>query len=126
LRILSLPAPIIEYLRNGKLSAGHARAILASGDKERMIRLAKLAVTRGLSVERLDIIAREEKPSPRHLKMAKRRKPLSPEESAILDAIRAYLGTKVKINSRAKGGVIVIEYFSSDDLKRIAELLSEK
>ncbi|RKZ30867.1 hypothetical protein DRQ36_03990, partial [bacterium] len=65
LRLLTLPEPVKELIRNGKLSAGHARAILAAGNEDRMIRLAKLAVRRGLSVERLEIIAREEKPSPR-------------------------------------------------------------
>ncbi len=128
LRLLTLPMQIQDYISDGSLSAGHARAILASDDEERMMRLAKLAISRGLSVERLDIIARQEKPSPRHSKggtKSSAKKALSPEIKALQEELEEYFGTKVVIENRAKGGSIVIDYYSKDDLMRIIELLSE-
>jgi len=125
LRLLTLPEPVKELIRNGKLSAGHARAILAAGNEDRMIRLAKLAVRRGLSVERLEIIAREGKPSPRHRKEKSRKtRPLPPEIGALQDAFAAHLGTRVEIRLSRKGGRISIDFYSEEDLKRIAELLA--
>lgn len=128
LRLLTLPMQIQDYISDGSLSAGHARAILASDDEERMMRLAKLAISRGLSVERLDIIARQEKPSPRHSKggtKSSAKKALSPEIKALQEELEEYFGTKVVIENRAKGGSIVIDYYSKDDLMRIVELLSD-
>ncbi|MGC9314021.1 MAG: ParB/RepB/Spo0J family partition protein [bacterium] len=128
LRLLTLPMQIQDYISDGSLSAGHARAILAVDDEERMMRLAKLAISRGLSVERLDIIARQEKPSPRHSKggtKSSAKKALSPEIKALQEELEEYFGTKVVIENRAKGGSIVIDYYSKDDLMRIIELLSD-
>ncbi len=131
LRLLTLPEPVKKLVQSGELSAGHARAILAVEDNDRMVRLARLAVRRGLSVERLEILARQDKPSPRHRKTrvkkrglpsAKRRLP--PEISALQDALTDYLGTNVSIKMSDKGGSITIEFYSDDDLKRITELLS--
>lgn len=126
IRLLSLPEIIKDYIKDRKISAGHARALLAAGDEQRMIRLARLTATRGLSVERLEIIARKEKPSPRHgKKIIKKKTPLPAEISAIEDAMRGYLGSKVKIEIAGKGGVIKIDFYSIDDLRRIAELFSD-
>ncbi len=128
LRLLTLPQQIQDYISEGKLSAGHARAILAAEEEDRMLRLARLAITRGLSVERLDIIARKEKPSPRHRKKKGgkiEKKTLSPEIEALQEELSQYFGTKVVIENRAQGGSILIDFYSKDDLMRIVELISE-
>lgn len=129
LRLLTLPQQVQDYISEGKLSAGHARAILAAGDEDRMIRLAKLAISRGLSVERLDIIARREKPSPRHRKTKRkstsRKESITPELQALQEELAQYFGTKVVIEKQAKGGSIVIDFYSKEDLMRIMELISE-
>jgi len=127
LRLMSLPDSVKEFISNGELSAGHARAILAAGDDERMVRLARLAVRRGLSVERLEIIARQEKPSPRHRRKnlgTKRKKKLPVEVASLQDELIHYFGTRVVIDMQENAGSITIEFYSSDDLKRIAELLA--
>ncbi|MCK5832536.1 ParB/RepB/Spo0J family partition protein [bacterium] len=128
LRLLNLPEEVKSFLTDGQLSAGHARALLATSDDERLIRLAHLAVSRGLSVERLEILAREDKPSPRHRKTGstkKRSRHLTPEIAALEDAFKSHLATKVKINLKPKGGTITIEFFNDEDLMRIAEIISE-
>jgi ParB family chromosome partitioning protein len=134
LRLISLPREVQDFIAEGKLSAGHARALLAAGDEERMLRLAKLAISRGLSVERLDIIARNEKPSPRHRRGQKKsdlqtlragaKKPLSPEIKSLQEELELFFGTKVVIDSGSDGGSIVIDFYSKEDLLRIIELIS--
>ncbi len=125
LRLLTLPEEIQELVKNGRLSAGHARALLAAGNEDRMIRLARLVIRRGMSVERLDIIAREEKPSPRHKKGRRSRaKKLSPELAALKDSLTRHLGTRVDIDLSGDGGSIRIEFYSDDDLMRIVEILA--
>ena len=52
LRLLDLPEPILEMLRNGSLSAGHARAVLMLEDEENMVKLAQRIVEKELSVRR--------------------------------------------------------------------------
>ncbi len=128
LRLLNLPDEVQTLIEENKLTAGHARALLAAGDTDRIIRLARLAVTRGLSVERLEIIAREEKPSPRHRTAEKKRgasRRNTPEISALEDALKTRLATKVKIALKPKGGTITIEFFDDEDLARISEILAE-
>lgn len=128
LRLMSLPQDVQDYITEGKLSAGHARALLAAGDEDRMLRLAKLAISRGLSVERLDILARNEKPSPRHRKSQKRpsaaKKSLSPEIKSLQEELELFFGTKVVIDSAPDGGSIIIDFYSKEDLLRIIELIS--
>ncbi|HHS49669.1 MAG TPA: hypothetical protein ENN07_00945 [candidate division Zixibacteria bacterium] len=128
LRLLNLPADVQALIGEGKLSPGHARALLAIEDEERMIRLAYLAVSRGLSVERLEILAREDKPSPRHSKPGASRKTsrrLTPEISALEDSLKRHFATKVKITLNNKGGSITIHFFDDEDLQRIMEIISE-
>ncbi len=129
LRLLKLPEQIREMILSGKLTAGHAIALLAVDDDERMLRLAHLAATRGLSVERLEILARADKPSPRHRKSGGKKRgkrPLTPEIAALEEAMKVRLATKVAITLSGKGGSIRIDFYSDEDLNRIAEIIGEK
>jgi ParB family chromosome partitioning protein len=128
LRLLKLPKPVHEMILSGKITAGHAIALLAARDEERILRLAKLASSRGLSVERLEILARENKPSPRHRKSRRssgKKSKLTPEIAALEDAMKSHLATKVKIDLYGERGSIIIDFYSDEDLKRIAEILAE-
>ncbi|MGB9561282.1 MAG: ParB/RepB/Spo0J family partition protein [bacterium] len=123
IRILKLPDEVKELVRKGKLSEGHARAILMAPDHNLQVHLANLVVKRGLSVERTEILA-SGFVSERKKAARKRTKP--PELIALEEELSLSLGTKVTINPRGKKGQIVISYYSNDELQRLAEILLNK
>jgi ParB family transcriptional regulator, chromosome partitioning protein len=122
LRLLKLPPAVKLLVAEGKLSAGHARALLASGvgDAE-MTKAANLICEKGWSVRDTEKWAK------------KRAKPESaprlpdPNESAALDRLRLLFGTKVEMDKGAKGsGHIRIYFHNQEDLIRIYSLLTDK
>lgn len=123
LRLLSLPAPILELTREGKISAGHARALLSLGDEEKMVEIADLILKKEISVrevERLAKAAAKEK--------AQKEKPI-PRRDTFYDevelALTNSLGRKIKVNVNKKEnrGTIEIEFFDQKDLSDISRLL---
>jgi len=122
LRLLKLPEKIRDGLRSGKLTMGHARALLGVDNERAQMRLYVKIVDGGVTVRNVERSARAKKPkSTRHH---------SGHGASLHDAeerLKRSLGTKVKIHSKAGGrGEIVIEYFSADDLERVLELILEK
>jgi ParB family chromosome partitioning protein len=116
LRLLKLPAEIQEDLREGRLSMGHARAILAIEDPKVQLELARKIKARGLSVRDVETAVAGRKKGPE--KTAKPKKTDPNLESVAEELLRA-LGTKVTIEGTAKKGVIKIFYYSLDELNRI-------
>ncbi|HOP06345.1 MAG TPA: ParB/RepB/Spo0J family partition protein [candidate division Zixibacteria bacterium] len=119
LRLLTLPAKIKEMIREGKLSEGHARAILALDDETEMLSLADRIIEGAMSVRETE--RRTRKPKGRKL-IPKRRLPAIAEAESM---VRQKLGTAVRINHTLKGGRIEIEYYSDDDLTRLLELFQK-
>jgi ParB family chromosome partitioning protein len=120
LRLLKLPAEIQNDLREGRLSMGHARAILAVEDPAGQLELARLIKKKGLSVRDAEQLAAEKKNAP-----AKVRKPVKRDpnlESVKEEMVKAF-GTKVDIEGSAKKGVIKVFYFSLDELNRLYDLI---
>lgn len=117
LRLLSLPDEVKELLKNGELSTGHAKAILACGDTERMIKLARLVAERGLSVRETERLAKkaEETPKPKQLAI-----------DYLADFERrlsSHFGRKVGIQQKGKRGKLTIEYADADDLDALLRAL---
>ena len=122
LRLLQLPSEVRLSLKEGKISAGHARAILALDSKKAMLKLWKLILKDGLSVRLAEEFAKGSK-AVKSNKLAKKKTKnkslISLENELIL-----ILGTKVLLNPKSgKAGTISIEYFTKEDLERILELL---
>ena len=122
IRLLKLPSSIGNMVAEGKLSPGHARALLASNAMpSAMIAAAEAIIAKGWSVREAERWAK-----------AQARPPLSPKiqdpnEAAAADRLRLALGTKVEIHARTKNtGEIRIHYFNQDELDRIYSLLTEK
>ena len=118
-RLLTLPEEILEFLRSGQLTAGHARAIVPIEDKEEQLRLANEIVKRGLPVRSAEQLA---KPSG-----AKREKK-EMLDSALYDVattLQEALKTRVTIAGNSNKGKIVIDYYSQDELERLYEILKE-
>ena len=121
LRLLQLPSEARKYLKQNKISAGHARAILACKTKPAMLSLLKMIIRNDLSVRAAEKISHgsAKVKSVKTIKSTKNKSVRSLENELI-----AILGTKVHLNSKAdKTGTILIEFFSEDDLSRILELL---
>jgi len=117
LRILGLPREVKLGLSSGALSMGHAKAILGLERGRDQTQAAALIIRKGLSVREAEALASRLKAPP-----AKEKKPrLSHELKAIEEKLKKSLGTKVSIATRAKGGKIVIEYYSDEELDRILE-----
>jgi ParB family transcriptional regulator, chromosome partitioning protein len=123
LRLLKLPAPVLALLHDGKLSVGHARALLALDDSRLIASLAREAVTLGLSVREIEERARGGRAPARRPRL-KRGVGSAPEVRRVEDALRRHLGTDVRISLRAKGkGQVHLAFYSNDDLARLLELL---
>jgi ParB family chromosome partitioning protein len=121
LRLLQLPPEIQAMVHHGKLSEGHARALLTVSDPERLVRLAREAVEKGWSVREMEARA-----TPRRIgqpaKLAQRAP--SADAKRVEDALRKRLGTDVRVTTRRRGrGFLTISYYSNDDLARLLELI---
>jgi ParB family chromosome partitioning protein len=128
LRLLKLPADIQTLIEDGKLSAGHGRALLLADDVSAQRRIARSIIERSLSVRETERLAR-------NAGQPRRRSILNPPEAPKKDPnfvaaetkLRRVLGTSVNItpNASGTGGRIVIEYYNQDDLDRIYQTIIE-
>jgi ParB family chromosome partitioning protein len=118
-RLLALPKRIIEYLRLGKLNAGHARALLALDGETKRLEVADRIVRDGLSVRQTEALVRKLSRKPR-IVPAKTKEPnivmLEEELSKILRA-------KVSIDWKKNKGSIVIHCYNLDDFNRLYDIL---
>ena len=117
LRLLNLDPDIQVLLQSGRLSIGHARALLAVPEKELRLEIARRIEDEGLTVRQVEELAKK-KPAPA-------RKPRTAAERQYPDVekdLSEKFGTKVAIKGGNKGK-IVIEYYSMEDLIRIVDLL---
>lgn len=121
LRLLTLPEPVQAFLRNGKLQAGHARALAGLQDPEAQAVLADKIVGEGLSVRAAESLAREQGQKPPRQK--KEPPATDPDLAAAEASLREWLGTKVSIQGSSQRGRIVIEYYNAELLQGIYDLL---
>jgi ParB-like partition proteins len=120
LRLLKLPGKVQELTAEGKITTGHARALAAVKSQQKQVDLAVRAAKEGLSVRQIEALAKETKEP--QAKPAKK-KTKSADEKRVEEELRSVLGTKVKLNSKGKKGKIEIEYYSSEELNRLIDLL---
>jgi ParB family chromosome partitioning protein len=123
LRLLKLPAAVLQMLHVGQLSVGHARALLALEDPKVATNLAREAVAQGLSVREVEDRVRGGRAPERRPRMKRGVGP-APEVRRVEDALRRRLGTDVRVSLRAKGkGQIHVAFYSNEDLARVLELM---
>ncbi len=120
LRLLRLPVEVKQYLTDGRLSAGHARALLGLLTPEHQRQMAKRIVEENLSVRQVEAIVNR---SNAHKRKAKSARHLSAEIVDLETRLTHFLGTQAKIYPRKnqKEGRVEIQYFSLDDLDRILQ-----
>ncbi|MFH1846101.1 MAG: ParB/RepB/Spo0J family partition protein [Candidatus Omnitrophota bacterium] len=120
LRLLTLSRKIKEYIEEGKITTGHAKALLSINSDYKKEKIAKMIISEGLSVRATEQIANRITAPKIRIKKVK-----SSEISTIEESLQHKLGTKVLINHGKKRGKIEIQYFSEKDLQRIISLLLE-
>jgi ParB family transcriptional regulator, chromosome partitioning protein len=120
LRLLRLPQEVKQYLAEGRLSAGHARALLGLLTPEHQRQMAKRIVEENLSVRQVEAIVNR---SNAHKRKAKTARHLSAEIIDLETRLTHFLGTQAKIYPRKnqKEGRVEIQYFSLDDLDRVLQ-----
>jgi ParB family chromosome partitioning protein len=115
LRLLRLPKEVRELLNQGRIDAGHGRALLALEGAEEQGALAREAAQKGLSV-------REVERRVALLRAPRRGKARDPNTRAAEERLRATLGTRVQISRKGKGGTLRILFTSEAELNRLFEL----
>lgn len=124
LRLLQLPASVRRYLEEGKLTAGHARALLGVAGERKRAELARQAVEEGWTVREVEERARRSRSGARGRK-PKLKPGRDPAERELEAALQRALGTQVRIR-RLKNdrGRIEIPFYGVEDFERLFELLS--
>lgn len=126
LRLLALPAAVVDLVREGTISAGHGRAIAGVSDETVQQKLADETVRLGYSVRALESriknLGVEQPPKKKKESGSK----LSADLKAVETSFREKLGTKVSLQGTGEKGKLVIEYFSADDLQNIYECILGK
>ena len=129
LRLLNLDDGVQDYVREGKLSAGAARALVAVKDARKQRTLAQEASLRGLSVREVErrANAANNEEEIRRMKAEQKAEATrgcsSNDLYAAQEQLRERLGTRVAINGTEEQGKLVIEYYSKDMLEGLYELL---
>jgi ParB family chromosome partitioning protein len=119
LRLLGLPKEIKQELATGALSMGHAKAVLSLERVRDQMKATVMIVKKGLSVREAEALAARLKNPPKEKKVR-----LSHELKSVEEKLKKALGTKVSITAKSKGGRIVIEYYSAEELDRIIDKIS--
>ena len=116
-RILNLSPDVLELAKEGKLTEGHCKALMAITDPKKQYDTAVRMIEKGESVRQAEKKARLKKKSPG----------IDEKYSALFtdieDTFQGFFGTKVKLDAGRRKGKIVIEYNSNDDLERILNLI---
>ena len=118
IRLLNLSDKILSQLKDGLLSAGHARALLSVEDQAKREEIADLIIKNNLSVRETEKLVKK-KPV-RSRKKSTRANFYDEAELALKDV----LGRKVNIKKKKNGGTLEIEFFNKDDLEKIIKLLN--
>jgi ParB family transcriptional regulator, chromosome partitioning protein len=117
LRLLSLPAEVIDMVSRGTLSAGHARALLALENRGDLLAAARYVATKGFSVRRTESFVRRKQRAAHARPRAARLAGLPEWETKL----QQRFSTQVAIHAGRKGGKVEFEFYSQDDLERLLE-----
>ncbi len=119
LRLLALPQSVAEWIQEGKLSAGHGRALLALEDEAAILEAAQTALKKHLNVRETEKMAQSAQNQPK-----KRVQPEKDHYYTELElALTQVLGRQVTITAKGKNKKLAVEFFDKDDLSALAARL---
>ena len=119
LRLLSLPTEVVDMIEDNKLSAGHAKVLVALDDSIQQIKIASVAINKKLSVREVEKLVK-------NITKPTKEKPKSEQSLELRNMVsemQRVFATKVSAIGNDNKGRIYIDYYSKDDLDRISELL---
>ena len=116
LRILNLDERVLELAKQGKITEGHCRALLAYEDGEKQLAEAMKLIEKGRTVRDIERKTQRNKPQ----KVDQRYAAICND---IEDTFQSFFGTKVKVDAGKRSGKIIINYSTNDELARILELI---
>jgi len=119
LRLLTLPPKVKEYLKEEKITAGHARALLTLTDRKAQEELCERIVRESLPVRQVEKLVSSKKEEKERVKER------DVYLQAMEDILREFLGTNVEIIKRGEKGKIIIEFVSEEDFNRIIRLIKK-
>lgn len=120
LRLLKLPEPVRDLIRDGSISAGHGRALLAFPSEEMMADVAQQIVREDLSVRAVEKLAQK---ANAEAKPKAERRAAIPYFNEVELSLHDYLGRKVHVNGNEKKGVLQIEFYGQEDLSALIQML---
>ncbi|WP_010246633.1 ParB/RepB/Spo0J family partition protein [Acetivibrio cellulolyticus] len=122
IRLLALGEKVKEYLINGEISSGHARALLSIEDKEMQEKVCSEIIEKNLNVRDTESLVKKLLAQKKEVK-----KVINEDENIVQieDELKKILGTKVKLFNNNKKGKIMIEYYSNDELERILDIFKK-
>jgi ParB family chromosome partitioning protein len=127
IRLLGLPEPVQALLAEGKITAGHARALLGLSDEKRVIELARAAAAEGLSVREVEERVRRRRSTgkgPRKPKAQPAGGPADPYARKAEQALSRALGTAVRVKLDGKeSGRVEIPFRDAEDFERVVEII---
>ena len=117
LRLLKLPGEILDTLQEGKISEGHARALLGLSSKAAQLAVLQTIQKNDLSVRQTEELVRKFSGTKPQKTSAQPETP--PEIRSLQDELRTLLGTKVTLKQGEKGGTVIIHYYSQEELETL-------
>lgn len=122
LRLLKLSPQIQEFIKKGLLNMSQARSLLSLEKEEERLALCKEIVSKQLSVREIENIIQKRPPSKSKYKSLFR----DPELTSWQEKLQEKIGTRVKIVCKKKGGYILLEFYSPQDLERLIEFFLQR
>jgi len=126
LRLLKLPDEVRTEVASGRLSMGHARALLSLGDEGDQRRITRDVIGRNLSVRETESLVKTIVEGGRSQREPATPKPVDVHTRAAEDRLKMLLGTRVRIIRRGTRGRIEIDFVSEEELIRIYEMLTDR
>jgi ParB family chromosome partitioning protein len=125
-RLLKLPLEVRDEVSSGRISMGHARALLSLADEAEQRRLGADIIARNLSVRETEAIVKKIVEGGARASEQRIPKPVDVHTRAAEDRLRLLFGTRVRIVRRGKKGRIEIEFNNEDELIRIFDQIAER
>jgi ParB family transcriptional regulator, chromosome partitioning protein len=130
LRLLQLPADVLQSLGEGRLSMGHARALLALQQEEKILQAADYVTDNGLSVRATEEMVNKLL-SPKKKTQRTGRKEALPKAEDIFtndlaERLQHHLGCQVRIKKQGEGGRVEVVFYNEEELERIVEIILDE